>query len=556
MRRLALIAATACAVCSAARAQYPAHPRTSPDINAADFAARDRAIADDAFGGRGPGTPQGEAAADWIAEELRRAGIGPGNHGSYFQTVPAVGIAMDPGKSGLAIATAKGVLTPRYADDVVYWTPHYDTRDVAVRASQLVFAGYGVVAPEYKWNDYAGIDVRGKTVVVLVNDPGNEDAHPDPAFFKGHAMTYYGRWTYKFEEAARQGAAAVLIVHETIPAAYGWEVVRNSNSGTRLWLDNQDGNARQVAIEGWMTRPAAEDLFHRAGMEYAAMKKAANTPGFHAVEMAGEVLSANTHSTLKFSSTRNVIGELKGRVAPDEVVLFTAHWDHLGTKPDLPGPDKIYNGAVDNGTGVASLLEIAEAFGHGKPVPRRSVAFAFWTLEEQGLIGSAYFAAHPVWPLRDIIAGVNIDALAPLGLAHDMVVIGSGASELEDLLAARLRHDGRVISPDPEPEKGSFYRSDHISLAKVGVPMLFVDGGFDLVKGGKAAGMAARDDYRVHHYHQPSDEFNPNWDFAGPVADLKVVYDLGQALANGTMRPNWYAGSEFRGVRDRSVTAK
>jgi Zn-dependent M28 family amino/carboxypeptidase len=550
MLRAALFAA-ALAVPGAALAQYPAHPRTGAAITAADLAARDRAIADDAFAGRGPGTPAGEAAAAWIADDMRGIGLRPGNHGSWFQDVPAVSITLDAAHSSLAVQTARGAVAAPFGDAQVFWSPHFLTSDVTVTNAPLVFAGYGVVAPEYHWNDYAGVDVRGKTVVVLVNDPGNEDAHPDPAFFKGKAMTYYGRWTYKYEEAARQGAVAALIVHETGPAAYGWQVVRNSNAGARLWLDNPDGNARMPAIEGWITRATAEDLFRRAGLEYAAEKRAANQRGFTTIPLEGETLTATAHSKVSYITTKNVIGVLPGRTAPNEVVLYTAHWDHLGTKPGADGVPQIYNGAVDNGMGVASILEIAEAFAHRPELPRRSVAFVFWTLEEQGLLGSAYFADHPLWPLRDIVAGINIDALLPEGPAHDMVVIGNGASALEDILAAKLKPRGRVISADPEPEKGYFYRSDHISLAKVGVPMLYIEGGFDLVAGGKAAGMAARDAYRTQRYHQPSDKYDATWDLSGPVADLQTLYEVGETVADGQAWPEWYAGNEFRAIRDK-----
>ncbi|MEJ0045054.1 MAG: M28 family peptidase [Rhodospirillales bacterium] len=520
----ALFVAASIALPAAALAQYPAHPRTEAAITAGDLAAIDKSIADDAFAGRGPGTPQGEAAAQWIADEMRRIGLQPGNHGSWFQDVPAVRIALDPSQSSLAVQTAHGAVVPPFGAGQVFWTPHFLTSEVSVANAPLVFVGYGVVAPEYNWNDYAGIDVRGKTVVILVNDPGNEDANPDPAFFKGHAMTYYGRWTYKYEEAARQGAAAALIVHETVPAAYGWQVVRNSNSGSRLWLDSPDGNAKAPTIEGWITHETADDLFHRAGLDYATLKHAANQRGFKAVPLQGETLNASAHSKVTYITTKNVVGVLPGRVAPNEVVMFTAHWDHLGTKPGANGADQIYNGAVDNGMGVASILEIAERFARNAEKPRRSVAFLFWTLEEQGLLGSAYFADHPVWPLRDIVAGINIDALLPQGPTHDLVVIGNGASELEDILAAKLKPQGRVISADPEPEKGYFYRSDHISLAKVGVPMLYIEGGYDLVAGGKSAGMAARDQYRTGRYHQPSGQvrselgsFRAGGGFAGPV---------------------------------------
>ncbi len=541
-----------CLLASPAWAQYPGHPMTTPAITAADLAARDRAIADDAFQGRGPGTQAGEAAAGWIADEMRRIGLAPGNHGSYFQDVPSVSITLDAARSRLAFTTPRGTLAPAFPADVVYWTPRFRADTVAVKDTGLVFVGYGVVAPEYHWDDYAGVDVRGKTVVLLINDPGNEDPHPDPAFFHGRAMTYYGRWTYKFEEAARHGAAAVMIVHETAPAAYGWQVVRNSNSGAKSWLDEADGNASFVPVQGWITRATAEKLFAAAGFDYAAEKRAANTPGFKPVPMKGLTMSAELHSTVAHVNTRNVIGMVRGARRPDEVVLYTAHWDHLGVKPDVPGPDKIYNGAIDNGMGVASILEIGEAFAHASPPPQRSIGIVCWTLEEQGLLGSQYFARHPVWPLAKIVGGINIDANLPEGPAHDLALIGNGASDLEDDLARALAAQHRTISPDPEPEKGSFYRSDHISLAKVGVPMLDPDNGFDLVAGGKAAGRALRDAYTANHYHQPSDEYDPHWDLSGPVQDLSVFYALGQALADSDRWPNWHQGNEFRAVRDRS----
>jgi Zn-dependent M28 family amino/carboxypeptidase len=536
---------------AALAADYPAHPVTYPAILAADLAARDKAIADDAFQGRGPGTEAGEASAQWIADEMQRIGLKPGNKGSYFQEVPSVEITLDPTKSSFSFATPKGALTPKFADEAVYWTPRFKSHEVKVENSDVVFVGYGVVAPEYHWNDYAGLDVHGKTVVILINDPGNEASPPDPAFFKGKAMTYYGRWTYKYEEAARQGAAAAIIVHETVPAAYGWQVVRNSNSGPKSWLDEADGNDSKVPVQGWMQLDTAHDLFARAGLDYDAQKAAANKPGFKPVPMAGVTLSALAHSAVAHHTTRNVIGVIAGAKHPDEYFLYTAHWDHLGVKPDLPGADKIYNGAIDNGMGVASILEIAEAFAHGKP-PARSVAFISVTLEEQGLLGSQYFAAHPLFPLSHIVAGINIDANLPEGPAHDMVVVGNGASELEDLLAAKLKKQGRVIRPDPEPEKGHYYRSDHISLAKVGVPMLDTGGGYDLVKGGTAAGQAVLDDYTTRRYHQPSDEYDPSWDLSGPIADLKLYFTLGLELANSRTWPNWYKGNEFRAIRDKS----
>ena len=537
---------------AALAAAYPGHPATTPDITAADLSARDKALADDAFQGRWPGAPSGEAAAQWIADEMKRIGLEPGNHGSYFQTVPAVNIELDPPKSNFVVTTKNGAVTPKYLDDIVYSTPRFAGPTIDVTKSPLVFVGYGVVAPEYHWNDYAGIDVKGKTVVILINDPGNQAAKPDAKFFKGKAMTYYGRWTYKYEEAARQGAAAAIIVHETVPAAYGWDVVRNSWSGAQMLLDAKDNNASMVPVQGWITLPMAKDWFKRAGLDYDAQKAAANRPGFKAVPMAGETLSAHLTSRIEKRSSRNVIGVIKGTAQPDDYFLYTAHWDHLGAKPGAPGADNIYNGAIDNAMGVSSILEIAEAMAHSKP--KRSVAFLSVTLEEQGLLGSQYFAEHPLWPLNHIVGGINLDGGLPEGRAHDLALIGNGASELEIPLASALKAQGRVISPDPEPEKGAFYRSDHISLAKVGVPMLDPEGGYDLVKGGRKAGQAIRDDYREHHYHGPSDEWHADWDLSGVVDDVKALHQVGDTLANSTAWPNWYPGNEFRAIRDKQMT--
>ena len=552
----AIAAAVAAVFATPLLAQSVPHPATTADINAADLSARDKTVSDDAFQGRGPGTKAGEAAADWIAAEMKRIGLKPGNHGSYFQPVPAVNITLDATKSTLVFNTQQGQINPKFPDEDVYWTPQFKTDEVTVINAPLVFVGYGVVAPEYNWNDYAGADVKGKTVVILVNDPGNEDANPDPKFFKGKAMTYYGRWTYKYEEAARQGAAAAIIVHETKPAAYGWQVVRNSNSGAKSWLDAKDKDMSMVPIQGWITLDTARDLFKRAGLDYDQEKAAANKTGFAAVPMTGETLSADAHSVISRIKTRNVVGIVRGSKRPHEYVLYTAHWDHLGVKPDVAGPDKIYNGAVDNGMGISSILEIAEAFAHDTPPPQRSVAFIGWTMEEQGLLGSEYFSKHPLWPLNHIVAGINLDANLPEGRAHDLIVVGSGASELEDRLASVLKTQGRVISPDPEPEKGGFYRSDHISLAKVGVPMLDPGGGYDLINGGKVAGQAARDDYRKNHYHQPSDEWQANWDLSGPISDLDALYTLGDDLANSDTWPNWYKDNEFRAIRDKEMAVK
>jgi Zn-dependent M28 family amino/carboxypeptidase len=529
----------------------PGHPRTSPDIRGEDLSSRIEALASDHYQGRGPGSPAGEKAADWIAAEMRRIGLEPGNHGSYFQDVPAVEITLDPGRSSLEFRgpAAVGALKPAFADEVVYWTRHAAGPDESVVNSPLVFVGHGVSAPEERWDDFAGLDVKGKTLIVLVNDPGFTTR--DPGLFKGRAMTYQGRWTYKYEEAARRGAAAVLIVHETEPAGYAWQVVRNSNTGPKSYLDTPEHDMGRATLEGWITIDTARKLFANAGLVYDQQRIAANQRGFKAVPMKGLTLSATLHSKLRFMKTRNVIGVLPGETAPQEYFLYSAHWDHLGVKLDAPGPDKIHNGALDNASGVAGILEIAEKFAHGSRL-RRSIGFIAWTLEEQGLLGSEYFANHPIVPVEQIVAGDNIDGLMAQGKARDLVVVGSGASDLETLLSELLKSQGRVIAPDPEPEKGYYYRSDHYNLARKGVPMLYTANGRDLVVGGEAAGQALRDDYRINRYHQPSDEFDPSWDQTGPVDDLEVLHALGRQIASDSSWPNWFEGNELRAIRDRS----
>lgn len=552
----ATFALTSCAGMKFANdgAPFPGHADTEATITGADFAARTKALADDRFEGRGPGTAKGEAAADWIADELKRLGLKPGANGSYFQDVPAASIALDPAKSSFEITGPDGGKTLKFAEEVAFWTPRFDKADQKVANSDLVFVGYGVNAPEYKWNDFAGIDVKGKTIVLLINDPGFITR--DDSLFKGRAMTYYGRWTYKFEEAARRGAAAVIIVHETEPAAYGWQVVRNSNQGAKYYLDKKNGNADLATVHSWITTDVAKSLFARAGLDYDKLRLAANKRGFKPIPMTGLKLNAVTNSAVARMKTRNVIGVVPGARKPSEYVLYTAHWDHLGYKEGVPGGDKIHNGALDNASGCAALLEIAEAFVKGPTPPRRSVMFAFVTLEEQGLLGSEYLAKYPPVRLNKIVAGMNFDGVGPSGPSRDMTVVGSGASQLEDILAASLKKQNRTPSPDPEPEKGSFYRSDHISLAKVGVPMLYAGGGVDMHEGGKPAGMALRDDYRTHHYHQPSDEFDDNWDLRGPIENITVLHDVGAQIANSKAWPAWYKGNEFKAIREKSMRSK
>ena len=527
-------------------------PDSTTEITAADIGARIAELADDKYEGRGPGTPAGEASAQWIADEMARIGLEPGNNGSYFQTVEMVGQTVDPATSNLTI-TANGEDIPlALGAQAVYGTLHQDKPSVSIKDSELVFVGYGVTAPEADWDDYAGVDVTGKTVVMFVNDPGfitNDDS-----LFGGRAMTYYGRWTYKYEEASRHGAAGVLLIHETEPASYGWDVVQNSWTGEQANLVLSDGGASRSLVDGWIQLDVATDLFTRAGLDINEMRQAANQRGFTAVPMTGLTASATINQSVEFRDSRNVVGTLPGAERPDEHVLFTAHWDHLGKNPALEG-DQIFNGAVDNASGVAIILDIAEKMV-SDPAPARSVTFLAVTLEESGLLGSAYFADNPFIPLNKIVGGLNIDAVLPTGESRDTVVVGYGASELEDLLKEVMDEQGRVIVPDPEPEAGYFYRSDHISLSKKGVPMLYADAGVDLVEGGTTAGTAAGDTYRREAYHGVSDEYSPDWNLAGMVQVANTDYELAKRLANTDTWPAWYEGNEFKGIREASLAGE
>lgn len=526
---------------------------TTAEITAADLAARVKELADDKYEGRAPGTERGEASAQWIADEFKRLGLEPVN-GSYFQTVEMVAQTVDNTTSTFSVSANGQPIAFKLGPDAVLGSKRQDMPTVTVTDSDMVFVGYGVVAPEANWNDYAGLDVKGKTVVMFVNDPGfitNDDS-----LFNGRAMTYYGRWTYKFEEAGRQGAAGVILIHETEPAAYGWNVVEGSWTGEQADLVRADNGASRAMFEGWVTLDKAKEMFAAAGLDIDAQRAAANKRGFKPVPMKGLKASATLNQTIDRRQSRNVIGTIPGAATPDEHVLMMAHWDHLGVDPTLPeGQDRIYNGAVDNATGTAAIIEIAEKI-KSEAQPQRSVTFLAVTLEESGLLGSAYFAENPLIPLNRIVGGINLDAMIPQGVAKDVVVVGAGASELEPMLAAALEKSGRVTRPDPEPEAGYFYRSDHISLSKKGVPMLYMDNGIDLVEGGEAAGRANGEAYRASAYHSPADNFNPEWDFSGMEADIKVAHEVVSQLANSTTWPQWYEGNEFRAIREESLKAK
>ena len=520
-----------------------------PAIDVGDFGEHVRTLASDAFEGRGPGTPGEDRSVDYIRSQFERIGLQPGNHGQWFQTVPMVETTAD--ESTALTIDIKGRPHPlQYGADMVIGT-RSGQPEVKIDGSQLVFVGYGVDAPEQHWNDYEGIDVKGKTVVMLVNDPGFH-AH-DESLFEGKRMTWYGRWVYKYEEAARKGAAAALIIHDTAGASYGWDVVRNSWSGAQYDLPAADDPAPRLPAQGWITGEQAKALFTEAGLDLDALRAAAGKRGFKPVPMEAK-LSLDLRSTINRKQSRNVLGLLPGSTRPDEAMIYMAHWDHLGKHAEEAG-DNIYNGAVDNATGVAGILEIADAFAHQSPKPARSLLFVAVTLEESGLLGSQYYVAHPAVPLDRTVGVVNLDALGVYGKTHDLTVVGMGSSELEDVLkpvADRLRLS---LHAEAHPEAGSYFRSDHFNFARAGVPAMDIGSGNDLVDGGKAAGDAASKDYNEHRYHKPGDAYDPGWKLDGVMDDLAAAYGVGRELTGSSQWPNWYRDNPFRAARDKMMAA-
>ena len=504
-------------------------------------------LASDEFEGRAPGSEGGEKTKKYLKNEFKRLGLSPIQNNFYLE-VPLSKMTVNLNESFLSIGNIERANSQplKAGSEAVYWTKRVN-EEVSIRSSELVFVGYGIVAPEFGWNDYKNIDVTGKTVVMLINDPGF--ATEDPNLFNGRAMTYYGRWTYKYEEAARQGADAVLIIHETAPAAYPWQVVESSWAGKQIDLKREDMGQSRVKVEGWVTSDVAEDLFSQANLNLEQLKQDALSAEFQAVEMPSLTLDATLKNTIEYSMSHNVAAVKRGTKQPDEYILMMAHWDHLGINEDQTG-DNIYNGAVDNATGTAGLLELAQYFSSIES--ERSLLFLAVTAEESGLLGSQYFAEYPPIDLSNVVAGYNFDAVLPMGKTKDMIVVGYGASELEDILKKELDKINKYITPDPEPEKGFFYRSDHISLAKKGVPMLYADGGIDKVDGGRAAGKAIADKYTTIDYHQPSDEYDPTWDLSGFTEQLTITVNMVNYLANTNVWPEWYEGNEFKSIREES----
>jgi Zn-dependent M28 family amino/carboxypeptidase len=508
-------------------------------------------LASDSFLGRKPFTPGETRTVDFLVNRFKQIGTEPGNDSSFVQDVPLVEI-LAQADSFTTISGANGNFHLRAFSDYVMWTNKTDSL-ITLDNTPIVFAGFGVVAPEYSWNDYAGLDVRNKLVLVMVNDPGFWNN--DTSLFKGRAMTYYGRWTYKFEEAARQGAKGCLVIHRTSAAGYPFTVVQAGFNTTRLQLGNRSSKTQNCDVIGWITDTAAVKLLQASGFDETYFQKA-NQRGFKAVELP-LTASTNMHVKARYDVSKNVIAKITGSKRPDEVIIYTAHWDHLGIGvPDATG-DSIYNGALDNATGTAGLLELARAFRAMKTPPERTVVFLSVTAEEQGLLGSAYYAEHPVYPPEKTVANINMDVLNTYGETKDLVVVGMGQSELEDYLKAAAEKRGGYIVDHSRPETGSYFRSDHFNFAKIGIPALYQGSGIDLIGKGKEAGQKLRDEYTARIYHRPSDEVDPlTWKLEGAARDLQILYDVGKQLAFESRWPQWKKESEFRAIREASNEAR
>ncbi len=556
MRRVLALAAAFLAVAAVGAPASGKRPvAATPDLPAVDGAAvleHVKVLASDEFEGRGPGTAGEARTVEYISSRLRALGVAPGNpDGTYVQKVPLVGTTVQ-GSPVLTLRKGEVTRTLAWRDEYVAWTKHEEER-VALEDSRLVFVGYGIEAPEFGWDDYKGVDLRGKTMVVLVGDPPVPDpTHPDrldPKAFGGPAMTYYGRWTYKYEMGAKKGAAGVLIVHETGPAGYPFAVVQ-TKTAEQFDLESPDGNRSRAAVEGWIGYEPARALFGMAGQDLEALKKAAVGRDFRPVDL-GTTASVSLSNVLRRIQSANVVGRIEGAdpARRGEVVAYTTHWDHFGIGTPVNG-ETIYHGAVDNATGVGGLLELAKAFTRATPPPPRSILFLFVTAEEQGLLGSAYYAEHPLYPLAKTLAVLNLDALNVHGRTRDLTIVGLGMSTLDDVVGRAAAAQERVLKADPTPEKGSYYRSDHFPFAQKGVPALHAGGGIDYV--GKPAGYGARvrEEYIANDYHKPSDRVRPDWDLSGAVEDLALYLRAGYEIARGVAWPEWTPGAEFKARRD------
>lgn len=513
----------------------------------AGFESHLKTLSSDEFLGRMPFTEGEKRTLAYLEDEVKKIGLEPANGPSYLQEVPMVEITTQA-DSLLNVKSPKGDFTLSGLKDYVIWTPRADEQQIKLENEELIFAGYGVVASEYNWNDYAGLDVKGKIVLVVVNDPGFGIG--DSTFFKGNTMTYYGRWTYKFEEAARQGAKGCIIIHDDVPAGYGFWVVQNSWNTSKLYLDTRGKENNVCSAVGWVSQPAAKKLFEAAGINYAEALSRAHKQGFKAEPM-NLSLSLNMSVKAKYDKSYNIAAKISGTTQAEEYLIYSTHWDHLGTgKADETG-DTIYNGALDNASGSAGLLEIAKAFTALKNKPARTVVFLWVTAEEQGLLGSAYYAENPIYPKEKTVANINIDGINPYGKNKDIVLVGMGQSDLEDYLNTEAKRVGRYVSPEPNPVAGYYFRSDHFCFAKIGIPALYTNDGFDNAEHGADYGKQLQSDYVARYYHKPSDEYDPaRWKLDGAVDDLKLLFNVGKKISLEQTWPQWKATSEFKSIRD------
>ena len=520
-------------------------------ITSARLMAHIKTLSSDEFEGRAPSSKGEELTVKYLIDQFKSFGLKPGNpNGTYIQEVPLFGIRSTP-ESHVMAGGQRIDLEPK--KDIAAWTIR-PVPEVNVQNSDVVFVGYGVVAPEYGWDDYKGVDVRGKTIVMLINDPAvpdpNNPGQLDPKMFKGKAMTYYGRWTYKYEIASQKGAAAAVIIHETGPAGYPFEVVVGSNTNENFDIQSADRNASRVSVQSWISYPTAEKVFSAAGLNLTELKKQAIRKDFRPVTMNAK-WSFDIKNQVREVKSKNVVAKIEGSDPKlrDEYVVFTAHWDHLGKDPTRKG-DQIYNGAVDNASGCAGLLELAHAFPKLTPAPKRSLLFLSVTAEEKGLLGSKYYAENPLYPLNKTLADINMDAMNAWGRTHDLVIIGLGNSTLDDVAKKAAARQGRIVKPDPMPERGSFYRSDHFEFAKQGVPALDIKEGEEYMGKPATFGPEKQQQYNTNDYHKVTDEIKPGWDLSGEMQDMQLLFNVGLDVANGARYPEWKPGTEFKAKRD------
>jgi Zn-dependent M28 family amino/carboxypeptidase len=533
----------------------PTPAQSLPRIDGTAVLEHVRILASDEFEGRAPGTRGEELTVSYIIERLQSLGLRPGNpDGTYVQFVPLVGTTVRNSPT-MTFRSAGGERRLAWREDHVSWTKRA-VESVSLDESEMVFVGYGVQAPEFRWDDYKGVDLKGKTMVVLVGDPPVTDPRRpdrlDAAVFGGRAMTYYGRWTYKYEMGARMGAAGVLIVHETGPAGYPFAIVQGKTA-EQFDLEDPDAGSRRVAVEGWITLDRAKELLTLSGHDFDALKKRAATRDFKPVHL-GTTASVALENTSRRVGSKNVAGRLDGNdpTLKDEWVVYTTHWDHFGIGAPISG-DSIYRGAIDNATGVGGLIELAGAFARAAPPPRRSILFLFVTAEEQGLAGSSHYAEQPFYPLRKTLAAINIDAMNVHGRTRDFTVVGLGLSDLDDAVTRAAGGQGRVVKPDPMPEKGSYYRSDHFPFARKGVPAIHAGGGVDFVGKPPEYGRKVLEDYIANDYHKPSDRVRPDWDMSGVEEDLALYLRVGYEVAQGAKWPAWKPGAEFAQQREKML---